>query len=124
MYCYFVLYGKDQNELLDKSLRALYYRQETFSKLDEAIDFANSVLREQPILIKANSSSTKGKREQLKSLKKPYIIVAAHLETSPLLPKYRIVNCAKTKLEQTLENEAKAKPTKLYWGIELKYLPS
>ncbi len=113
--------------------REIYDSRKTFTDLNKAQEFAMSVLHEQPILMKYASVKTT-KNEQIKNTDNPYMVAAYFIDkyhhycglddSSNPVPTHEIERCNLEQLENVLMKLAEEKPNKLYWGIELKLIPS
>jgi len=116
----------------NKEKREIYDKRTSFETLDNAIEFAISVLHEQPILMRSAALAPQG-NEQVKYPDTPYVIAAyfttkySHYSydgSSDYVPTHEIERCSRDQLEDKLMKIAGEAPDKLYWGIELKLIPT
>lgn len=132
---YAVLHKKDLDGPTlkeNKAQRELYDRMTAFSTMDKAAKYAMSVLQERPVIMKSASLMAQGK-EQVRYPETPYVI-AAYFETKygghsyggsfDYVSTYEVERCNRDQLEDKLMKIAEEGPSKLYWGLELKLIPS
>jgi hypothetical protein len=116
----------------NRAHREIYDKRKTFYELDNALKFAMTVLQDRPILMKYASTKTAG-AEQIRNLDTPYVLAGyfpskyshyCYDGSSTSVPTYEIERCYAEQLEDKLMKMAEEAPSKICWGLELKFMPS